>query len=301
MKRKIFFTIATILALFCTVKLYQSIKYNKILIKAFAKSDVSIQAPVICHNATTSNIWLISYAEGETYIANQNGLLASSINKCIDSIRIFHKKHIDPAYYAKHQSILSQKRGGGYWLWKPYLIFKTLNEIPENDILLYMDAGGVIIKPIDSLIPQLINHDIILFDMNIPNKQYTKKLLFQMMNMDNEISWNANQIQANILLIKNTKFARDFISEWLYWSEKSNAIMDSDRKDEYHEFIDHRHDQSIISLLSLNYRNKLKILPDNMLAEYFWVHRRLDFRKSSLVFPTVKLKIVKDVMDLQKD
>ena len=32
-------------------------------------------------------------------------------------------------------------RGGGYWIWKPYIISKMLEQINENDILVYIDAG----------------------------------------------------------------------------------------------------------------------------------------------------------------
>ena len=38
--------------------------------------------------------------------------------------------------------MLSQERGGGVWLWKYYFINKLINEISENDLLVYCDAGA---------------------------------------------------------------------------------------------------------------------------------------------------------------
>ncbi len=48
----------------------------------------------------------------------------------------------DSDFWNKHKDfILKNKRGYGYWVWKPYLISKILKEINDNDILLYLDAG----------------------------------------------------------------------------------------------------------------------------------------------------------------
>ena len=48
----------------------------------------------------------------------------------------------DTAFWEKHGNfILSNPRGYGYWIWKPYLIQQKLLEIPDGDILLYSDAG----------------------------------------------------------------------------------------------------------------------------------------------------------------
>ncbi len=285
---KTVFILVNILALFCIVKLYKYTLYNNALIEVFAASDVSIHKPITCNIPINSNIWLISYADGENYIANQNGLLASSINKCIDFTKAYRKKHISPAYFEAHKSILSQKRGAGYWLWKPYLILKTLNEIPENDVLFYIDAGVLINIPIDTLIGQLLKKDIMIFDQGWQNKELTKRLLFQMMDMDFEETWNANHLQANVLLIKNTPFARNFIAEWLYWAEKPEAITDILKGNEFPEFVDHRHDQSILSILYLKYKDKINILPSEIMHQYFLTHRRADFKKRSLVFSSKK-------------
>ena len=37
----------------------------------------------------------------------------------------------------------SSPRGGGYWIWKPFVILKTLKSMQEGDILLYADAGAI--------------------------------------------------------------------------------------------------------------------------------------------------------------
>jgi hypothetical protein len=36
-------------------------------------------------------------------------------------------------YYKKNKFILDQERGGGFWCWKPYVIYETLNKLNNND------------------------------------------------------------------------------------------------------------------------------------------------------------------------
>ena len=40
----------------------------------------------------------------------------------------------------------NKRKGGGFWLWKPYVILKHLKTLRENDILVYTDAGSTIPK-----------------------------------------------------------------------------------------------------------------------------------------------------------
>ena len=39
----------------------------------------------------------------------------------------------------KYHNIFKHQRGFGYWLWKPYIILRKLEELNDNDILVYID------------------------------------------------------------------------------------------------------------------------------------------------------------------
>ena len=48
----------------------------------------------------------------------------------------------DNIFWEKHSNfITNNKRGYGYWIWKPYLIKKTMDNMKDGDILLYLDCG----------------------------------------------------------------------------------------------------------------------------------------------------------------
>src|SRR5208282_2331127 len=69
----------------------------------------------------------------------------SALNKGVDFILNYRKSHIDKEFFEKNKHILSQKKGDGYWLWKPYFILKTLENAPENSTVIYsrINHGGV--------------------------------------------------------------------------------------------------------------------------------------------------------------
>ena len=53
------------------------------------------------------------------------------------TITIYTPGDIDIEFKNKHKNILKYPRGNGYWIWKNYFIKKRLNEIDDNDILLF--------------------------------------------------------------------------------------------------------------------------------------------------------------------
>ena len=63
------------------------------------------------------------------------------------------------------------KRGGGYWIWKPYFILKTLKEkIKYNDYLIYSDSGSVYINSAYYLLSVMIRDKIDIMSFHLPYK-----------------------------------------------------------------------------------------------------------------------------------
>jgi len=54
----------------------------------------------------------------------------------------------DEEFWKKHGNFIeNNKRGNGYWIWKPYIIMKNLDLMNDNDILLYLDCGCEVLHP----------------------------------------------------------------------------------------------------------------------------------------------------------
>lgn len=170
-----------------------------------------------------------------------------------DKVYDFSPSDIDRNYYEIHKDILSEKRGNGLWLWKPYFIEKVLSECNDGDIVFYTDSGAFFVKKIDKLISSLRkNEKIWVSDCPLLESCFTKPICFQKMDCDEKIR-NSNQIQATYLMLICCDETRTFIKEWLHYCEDYELMSPegslSLNENRGTQFVAHREDQSILSLL----------------------------------------------------
>ncbi len=203
-------------------------------------------------------IHLICYAD-EKFAASQNRLIASTKHFGIEQITAFTRADIVKSnFYLKNRKILNCVRGGGFWLWKPYIIAQQLSLLNEGDLLLYLDSGVEIISDLSPLL-NLCNtqKNIVLFS-NYPwiNRQWTKRDCFVLMNCDSSKFWNAEQISAGYQLYCKNEQSTAFVQEYLDFCQNYHALSDAPSicgLPNLPEFIDHRHDQSVLSLLAVKH------------------------------------------------
>lgn len=199
---------------------------------------------------STEKIWLISYANEGIHIQNQNNLIQSAaLYQAFDVIIPYQPKHIEPKYFEEHKNILSQKRGGGYWLWKPYFILKTLNMMDENDILLYVDSSGVFRDGIYQLLELAKENNITVFPNFHNNRGMIKKHVIDVLANGDESILDKVQLDGSIILLRNTLDTRNIIAQWLAYCQSPDLLTDSINGDEYSDYSDHRHDQAILSVM----------------------------------------------------
>lgn len=198
---------------------------------------------------------LINYANKKYYNAQQKNSQTGKDIALFDEVISYDVSKIDKTFYEKNKQILDQPRGAGYWLWKPYFIHKTLHNMNEGDLLFYSDSGAHFICGIESLYNKLDNQNkILLFTLEDfhTHKKWTKRDCFHYMNLDYEPFLSINQILASFVVCIKTKSNIEFFEEWLKYAQDERIITDSPNVcglSNYSEFKDHRHDQSILSLL----------------------------------------------------
>ena len=207
---------------------------------------------------------LINFAD-ENYRNSQVRNSTSALMHGFDSVHQYSPKDIDGDFYSKNKSILDQKRGCGYWLWKPYFILKNLESLSKDDILFYSDSGADIIKDFSPIIEKIRNCEqgVCPFSLSGNHKefQYTKRDLFVALDLDNEEFSESKQIMASFIGFKKTDFSINFCREYLKYAQIEQLITDSpSKKENYKGFKDHRHDQSIFSLLCK--KNNLPLIED---------------------------------------
>lgn len=177
----------------------------------------------------------------------------------VDKVIEYGPEDIDKSFYQKNETILSMRRGGGLWLWKPYFICKTLQDLNDGDYLIYIDSGCYFINTSQYFIDALgqANQDILCFDLlDMQEKKYTKPDAFELMGLTENRYKETNQRMATVIVCKKTKFTEIFFSEFLKYAQDIQLIYDGEPKkyqEEFPDYICHREDQSIYSLLTKKY------------------------------------------------
>ena len=172
-----------------------------------------------------------------------------------DRILSYGPDDIDPEFRQQHHKVLAQFRGNGYWLWKPYFILRTLSELADGDFLFYCDAGAYFVAPIDPLIEVCLRdqQDVIPFDNRLLEKTWTKRDAFVLLDCDRPDITDSTQRLASFMLLRKSTFTMQFVREWLAAAEDPRLLTDQRNtcgQPNYREFTDHRHDQSLFSLLT---------------------------------------------------
>lgn len=191
------------------------------------------------------------------------------LHKLIASVRkygkqfeiiVFDKHTIDKEFALKHESILSLERGGGHWLWKPYIINETMNKINENDMVFYLDSKYFFTEEFSKLYSEHIEHNDLVVWKNKPNeptncmKYWCKMDVVLKYDMSDKVYIeNAEDCWAGAIIVKKTINSVKYIQEWLGMCCIYENITDSPSSIEHAEFRDHRHDQSLLSIITHKY------------------------------------------------
>jgi hypothetical protein len=172
-----------------------------------------------------------------------------------DEVISYSLKDIEIGFFERNKKILSQKKGNGYWLWKPYFIKKSLELLDFGDFLFYSDSDSYFIKPITPLIDISLNtgQEIIVFELTHIEKVWTKRDAFLLLDCDSPRYSESKQRLASFSLWKKSRSTMIFINEYLRYAQDERIITDLENQcgyPNYPEFKEHRHDQSILSLMT---------------------------------------------------
>jgi hypothetical protein len=176
-----------------------------------------------------------------------------SADRLVSKYPEYNEKHIE--FYKKKFSEKCYK-GYGYYLWKPFLIWKTLMEIDEGDVLLYADVGcelhvGGKPRLLEYLQMQQADvHKNFFFDGLYELKDWTKKDTILFFGAEDLASSRALDVVPGLLLTTSNSHNRFFFKLWYDSCCEYHLVDDSPSvapNETY--FKDHRHDQSIFSIL----------------------------------------------------
>lgn len=175
-------------------------------------------------------------------------------------VHTFSENDLGNQFWDKHRSFVeSHSRGFGYWIWKPWVVMKTLEKAADGDVIVYADGGcGINTTGISNLIRYCSiltgsqDHHILGFQMSYVEHHWTKMDLFQRLNCRTDAVMKSGQVMATAFLCKKTPDTLRFMQAWYDMCSENNYHYVDDSPSvapETAEFQEHRHDQSIFSLL----------------------------------------------------
>lgn len=232
----------------------------------------------------------LSYATGN-FIEARDQLCQSAIDVGFDIAIAKTYDDLDQKFRDKNHGILSQTRGAGYWLWKPQIILQELQKLDKDDVLVYSDAGRSTYYQFRSFPKHCISltkkHGFLLgptIGQHGPMSKWTKRDAFVLLDMDKPEIHILSPIQATYSFWTPCKEAFDFLEDWLNACKDPRILTDMPNTQglpNLDDFKDHRHDQSILSLLAykksacyMDYKMSiieklLLIRPKSKLANFF--------------------------------
>ncbi len=225
----------------------------------------------------------------------------ASIRKEAKRVGIFNKIKLyspkDLPSYIKASPLFAFRKGGGYWLWKPYVIRETLRHCNINDVVYYVDAGCRLnpaskewvkfqqeIKSYNAIFFQY-KSDVIYdgwekYCQNLLNnspkilhwmKPYTAKYFVDYFGSDEFLEYN--KIMGGIIIIKKTPQLLQVMDQWfkisLFHPELIIDPLGKELAKIPSSFNVHRHDQAILTPLVYKFKQQdnILVLPETAESE----------------------------------
>ena len=219
---------------------------------------------------------LVTFASGQRYVDRQRTFAASAAATgefhTIESWT-FDRVRSTP-FFLENRDILQQAKGQGYWLWKPYVIWRALEASEDGDLIVYNDslpeAGNVLGRSILPMLAWLSGgaRRVAVARKPALNRTWTKRDCFYHMGCDDAAYWDREQVIATYIAFIAGPETRSLIGEWLQFCRDRRILTDDPNTcglENFQGFQDHRHDQSVLSNVLIRDRFEL---PDIMFGRH---------------------------------
>jgi hypothetical protein len=200
-------------------------------------------------------------ANNQMYLDAGNRLVNQAASlELFDTCTLFTDADLkaDTEFWNKHSEFIENNaRGYGYWIWKPYLIKKTMETLQDGDIVLYLDSALEIdirkkntMMELFTVVPNELILGILTPRATFTDANWTKRDLTVYMGMDTDPAVHKKQFQGGTNMFYVCEKTRNLVNEWYTIACNYSLLNDSPSTVPNHPgFVEHRHDQSIFSLL----------------------------------------------------
>jgi hypothetical protein len=203
---------------------------------------------------------VVCYAT-EDYLGSQH-LLKKTAEKYGVKVFTMSPKNLDQSFVDKNKTILSNKLGAGFWIWKPYIIINVLKQLPSDDTLIYMDSDCIFLENPVLLEQHCRINQVSLYSSPLPAKVWTKRECFRMVGEDTPKYHDSCLTAAGINVWRNNELSFQILDEWLKFAQNPKLSTRDPGIDNFPEFKRHSTDQSILTNLAIKYNITRILRPD---------------------------------------
>ena len=184
-----------------------------------------------------------------------------------ETIQGYGPSDLSVEFTQKFANILNMKRGAGYWIWKPIILKQKLDQMQNDEMLVYLDAGCNL-NPLG--MPRFLEY------INMLKTSDYGILSFQMSgrpdlsgNLEKEICWTTTEIfnyfnidpdseigksgqySNTCFILKKNKHLMDILDIFIK-ALYDNVLLFTDyynNEKQNYEFKENRHEQSVFSII----------------------------------------------------
>lgn len=221
----------------------------------------------------------IAYAnENMAYSLKRIGKQAHKLN-IFDEVILWTPNELPE--YIKQSPLMKYSYGGGFWAWKPCIIYETLQRYEDGTIVCYVDAGCTLNKGVEweMFFEIMEDYDSLCFHYQkiVPEwqkygtistkiKHWGKRSLLEFLDeyLGDDAYREYNKVLGGILFFKNQNnaFVKDWLDIIMHHPEVVFEPTGEECNNQYPYFALHKHEQPVITALSVKHKEKCLVLPE---------------------------------------
>lgn len=187
-----------------------------------------------------------------------------------DAVYLYNEYDLSASFQNDFRDYLrAEVRGFGYWVWKPRIILDTLARMDDGDVLLYLDMGCHLnSRGKEKLLAywkevRQNESGFLVTQLEVERKEcfWTKGDLLDHFQMRGRADMHSSQYQGGVIFIRKEPQTIALVQSWLdLYYEDFHLVDDTpSRSPNEAGFVQHRHDQSVLSLLLK--RHETSVIP----------------------------------------
>lgn len=203
-------------------------------------------------------IYFVTFADSRLYRTLDRIKKQAEALGIFDGIFINNENTLEKSYSETLKKWANKHmRGYGLWIWKPQVVLEALKKIPDNAILVYADAGCTLnlegmnrFKQYVKMVKEHSTHRLAFELTTLREEMFTTEYVLQALNFHEPEKRKTDQLLATTFLIQKTHTNISFIESWNNIVKMPHMLTGGLHIPCCSFYRDHRHDQSIWSILN---------------------------------------------------